>query len=118
MTGTLEQLYGPNLNGPLNTKTISATNITNAWAGRTTLNSGSITVTVSTTHIQSDAIVLFGTEVNTIGLGANSGGAIVINSLSEGVSFDFARATGVAAPHDETTSWMIIRTRGKKSTNI
>ena len=50
----IELLFRPLMRGPIKTKAVSASN---QWAGRTTLGSGSATATVSTTQINSDAIV-------------------------------------------------------------
>jgi len=82
----------------------------NAWAGRTTLNSGSATVTVSTTMVSSDDIIRYGSSVSSVGVGANSGGAIVVNSIISATSFAFARATGTAVPWDEIIMWELVRT--------
>ena len=82
----------------------------NAWAGLTTLSSGSATVTVSTTMVRSDCIVRMGSSVASVGLGANSGGAIVVNSIVDSVSFAFVRATAIANPWDEVVMWELVRT--------
>ena len=102
-----ELLFKPTLRGPMRTRTSGEQN---PWAGRTTLSSGSATITVSTTLIQSNSIVRYGTQANSIGVAANSGGPIVAANVVDGVSFDFARATGVAVPWDETIMWEIVRT--------
>jgi len=83
---------------------------TTNWAGRTTLSSGSSSVTVSTALVNSDSLILKCSEVASVGVGANSGGAILVNSIVSATSFAFARATGTAAPWDETVMWMLIRT--------
>ncbi len=102
-----ELLFKPTLRGPMRTRT---TGEENPWAGRTVLASGSASVTVSTALIQSDSIVRYGTQPNSVGVAANSGGAVVVNSIVDSVSFAFARATGVAVPWDEAVMWEVLRT--------
>ncbi len=85
----------------------------NAWAGRTTVASGTATVTVSTTMITSDCIIRQASSVASVGVGANSGGAIVVNSIVDAVSFAFVRATAVAAPWDEIVMWELVRTSSR-----
>ncbi len=106
-TNPLSQLFRPLLRGPMLSRTSGETN---PWAGRTNVPSGSATVTVSTALVNSDSIIRFGTEVTSVGVGANSGGAVVVNSIVSGVSFAFARATAVAAPWDETVMWELVKT--------
>ena len=60
-TGKMEQLFGARLRGVPSTE---ANSTPFQWAGRTTLNSGSATVPVSTTAVKSDSLVLFSTEGN------------------------------------------------------
>lgn len=103
-----ELLFKPTLRGPMRTRTVAAE--PNPWAGRTTLNSGSATITVSTTLIQSDSIIRYGTQANSVGVAANSGGPIVVANVVDGVSFDFASATGIAVPWDRTIMWELVRT--------
>ena len=102
-----ELLFKPTLRGPMRTRTSGEAN---PWAGRTALNSGSAAVTVSTALVQSDSIIRYGTLPSSLGVAANSGGAIVVNGIVDGVSFDLARATGVAVPWDETIMWELVRT--------
>jgi len=83
--------------------------LANQWAGLTTLASGSTSQVVSTTAITSDSFVFLGTRVNSVGVGHNSGGNIVVNSIVHGVSFAFARATGSAVAWDEVVMWEIKR---------
>lgn len=79
------------------------------FAGRTTLNSGTATVVVSTAVVNSDSFFRLA-EVGVPGVGSNSGGHVVINSIVSGVCFTLARATGVASPVNATISWEIVRT--------
>ena len=48
--------------------------------------------------------------LGSVGLAASSGGAIVVNSIVDGVSFAFARSMGFAVPWDETIMWELMRT--------
>src|SRR5262245_17099997 len=104
-----ELMFKQTLRGPVRTKTGGA----NPWAGRTTLNSGSVSVTVSTCIIQSNSILHMATFPASRGVAANSGGYIGVASVVDGRSFAFARATGVAVPWDEVISWEIVRTSWK-----
>lgn len=100
-----DTLHNPLQLGPTQTSPLS----THAWIGRTTLSSGSAAVTVTTAHAASDMVVKYGSVVGSVGVGANSGGAIVVNSVVAGTSFAFARATGVAVPWDEVIMWELVR---------
>ena len=59
MAAPKEVLAGAKLKGPLFASVQSGTS---QWAGRTTLNSGSATVTVSTFAVQSDSLIIIGNE--------------------------------------------------------
>lgn len=102
-----EVLHGPLLEGAMTARTAAGDG---QFAGRTVLQSGSASVTVSTAVVNSDSIIRYGSEVSSVGIGANSGGAIVVNSVISGTSFAFARATGVDVAWDETVMWEIMRT--------
>ena len=106
----IEQLFRPWFYGQP-TAAMSHANVgPEPWVGRTTLDSGSVAVTVSTTLVSSGKTGIFTmTQPGSVGVSANSGGHIVVNSLVDGVSFAFARSTGVAAPWDETITWMAIK---------
>jgi hypothetical protein len=54
-------------------------------------------------------MVLTGMQVSSVGVAANSGGAVVINSIVNGISFAFARETGVAVPWNTTINWMLVQ---------
>ena len=69
-----EELFHPLLKGPMMTSVESGPR---QFAGRTTLNSGSATITVSTQAIQSDSLVHLGFEGN-----ANHG--IIAGTLAVG----------------------------------
>lgn len=80
------------------------------FAGRTTLSSGSASVTVSTAVVNSDTMFFLGSVVTSAGGAANSGGGLAVNSVVSGVSFALARPTGTAVPFDETVSWELVLT--------
>lgn len=102
----LEQLYGTHLKGPPTTQTTTPGN----WAGKTTLNSGSTSVTVSTAVVNSDSLIFLGTNPASIGAVVASYGGVVVNSIVSGVSFALAAAPAIARPFDDKVSWMIWRT--------
>jgi hypothetical protein len=102
----LEELFGPHFRGPPLTQLTTL----GAWAGRTSLGSAQASVTVSTAVVNSDSVFMIASNPGSVGVGANSGGAVVVNSIVSGVSFALARATAVGAPWDSTVSWMIWRT--------
>ena len=103
MAITLEQIFRGILRGPLLTKVP-----TNPWADTVTLNAGSAFQTISTTNIKSNSIILLGNQVGSIGTGANSGGALVVNSFVQGTSFVIATATGVGSPYSQKVHYLIL----------
>lgn len=83
-----------------------------AWCGRTTLGSGSSSVTVSTAMVTSDCIWRGPNEISPGSAGVLIGSGamhVVINSVVQGVSFAIARACGVGAPWSSSISWEIVR---------
>ncbi len=78
------------------------------FAGRTTIDSGSTTVTVSTATVKSDSIITFATEVGTFGV--SSGAVLAIAPPTEGVSFVIGRHSGIAVAWDETVMWRLTQT--------
>ena len=101
----LEALFNPHLRGPMRTQT---SEVTNPWAGRTSVPSGSATVTVSTALVNSDSIIQITEEVGSASV--NSAGALTVNSIVSATSFAIARQGGAAAEWDSTAMWMIWRT--------
>lgn len=103
---TLEQLWRAILRGPL---TVRAASASNQFAGRTTLASGSATVTISTTVVQSDSIILLTAEAAT---NQASGFAKPpeVKSISPGNFFTVGWADGNAVARNTTIMWTIIRT--------
>lgn len=98
-----ETFFRPLLKGPLDTFIGG----TNPWCSRTTVGSGSATVTVSTALVNSDSVILIGAQMTSGGI-ISSAGAVVVNSVVPGVSFAFTRDTGVAAPWTTTVMWMLV----------
>lgn len=106
----LEQLFAPTFRGQ-GTMVLSPAGIQVAFAGRTTLSSGQASVTISTTLVQSGKSFFMGfSEVGTVGIAANSGGPVVVNSVVDGVSFALARQFGAAVGWDEHVTWFMLRT--------
>ena len=107
MTGNMEQLFGPVFRGP---RTTILEGGAAAWAGRTTINSSDASVTVSTAMVASGQLFNLGVEPGSLGVGANSGGMVVVSSIVDNVSFALAYATAVGVPWDTDISWEIVRT--------
>lgn len=78
------------------------------FAGRTTLNSGSATVTVSTAAVEADSIIVATVEAAT---SVSSGGAkpIEVKSISAGNFFTLGTADGVALARQTTIMWTLLR---------
>jgi hypothetical protein len=53
------------------------------------------------------------TMPGSVGIGHNSGGNIVVNSIVHRTSFAFARATGGGVPWGEVIAWEIMETSWK-----
>lgn len=102
---TSEQLYRGLLRGPLRTQAGSKSN---QWAGRTTLNSGSATVTVSTTAVDSNSIVLGFTEGAANLASGTAIRGIEVKSLSPGNFVTFGTADGQAIARATAIMWLIV----------
>lgn len=81
----------------------------NEFGGRITLGSAQASVTVSTTMVHSDSLIMFGTQCSSVGIVVGSHGYVCVNSIVDGVSFVFARSTNVGVPWDEIVMWEIKR---------
>ncbi len=90
-------------------QTTRAQSASNQFAGRTTLNSGDTTVTVSSSVVTSDSIILHGMEANT---SQSSGFAAPIDVMSivDGSHFTFGQADGVAVVRETNIMWQILHT--------
>jgi len=106
MALTLEQLWRPIFRGPLQTKTNSQAG---QWAGRTTLNSGSVTVVISTTNVNSDSLILTGLVGNA---NVASGTAIhgtEVKTISPGGYFTLGTMDGIGIARDTIIMWTIVK---------
>ena len=82
-----------------------------AFIGRTTLNSGSVSVTVSTANIRSTSLFRSMVSIpSSLGVGANSGGGLCIQSVVHLVSFMISRPTGTAVPWNEVVHYELVQT--------
>lgn len=104
---TAEQIYRGMMRGPLTTKASSSSN---QWAGRTTIESGSATITVSTTIVDSDSLILLGRQFNTNVLSGQSR-ALEVKSISPGNFFTLGTSDGVAIARDTAIMWLVIKTQ-------
>lgn len=105
MANPIEVMFGPNLKGPIN---VSASAGAQQFAGRTLIPAGSVSVTVSTRMVNSDSIILVGTETGSMSV--TSAGPIAVNSKVSGVSFALCSQNSIACPYDRTVGWMIAQT--------
>lgn len=103
---TAEQVWRGNLRGPLAVKANSAAN---QFSGFTTLASGSATVTVSTTSVKSDSLILMGLR-GTANVNSATGRPVEVKSIVDSSYFSFGTADGVAMARDTTISWLLFRT--------
>ena len=95
------------LRGPIRTRTNSQEG--SFWAGRTVLGIGNATVTVSTSVVQSDSIIQYGVEANTL-QSSGVGAPIEVMSIQDGVSFAFGFSGGESLTRDTTIMWSLMRT--------
>lgn len=103
---TAEQVWRGNLKGPLSTKSNSSAN---QFAGRTTLGSGGATVTVSTTMVKSDSIILLGAQANSA-VNSATGKSIEVKTIVDSSYFVLGTADGVAMARDTNVAWILFRT--------
>jgi|SRR3989304_3104065 len=103
---TAEQVWRGNLQGPLSVKTNSAAN---QFSGITTLGSGGATVTVSTTAVKSNSLILHSVR-GTSNVNSATGKTIEVKSIVDGSYFSFGTADGVAMARDTSIHWMLFRT--------
>lgn len=80
------------------------------WAGRTTLNSGSATVTVSTDAVNSDSLILLGPEAPGTNVASGFAKPIEVKSKNPGAAFVLGTTDGVAMARDTTVAWLVYRT--------
>lgn len=90
-----QPLWAPTASGP------------QQFAGRTALNSGSATVTVSTNVVEADSIILLTPQAHT---NAVSGYLpLDVRTISPGNFFTVGHADGAAKARDVTVMWMMIK---------
>lgn len=105
MANPIETLYGPGFFGP---PVMSVASKSNQFSGRTTLSSGSTTVTVSSTVIGSDSILHLATQSATR-QNSGFGQPVEVATISPGNFFTLAPADGVAFARDTTIMWDIVK---------
>ena len=80
----------------------------NQFAGRTTLSSGSATVVISTTVVNSDSLIFHSREGNAnVASGTNR--VTEVKTISAGGYFTLGTEDGQAIPRDTTLMWEIRR---------
>lgn len=89
---------------------VPAQSKSNQYAGRTTLASGSATVTVSTTVVNSDSIVWMGLAAPGTNVASGQFKAIEVKSIDAGNAFVLGTADGVAMARDTVVMWTIVHT--------
>lgn len=105
MPNPIETLYGPGFLGPA---VMSVASKANQFAGRTTLSSGSATVTVSSTVVGSDSILRFALQSH-VRQNSGFGQPVEVATISPGNFFTLSTADGVAFARDTTIMWEIVR---------
>lgn len=106
MGGEGEQLWRGTLRGPLTTQIQSKVS---QFAGRSTIASGSASVTVSTTAVKSDSIILYGIEAD-IRASSGVGVSVEITSVSDSNYFAFTYSDSQTLPPRGTTiMWQIMK---------
>ena len=99
---TAEQIYRGLLRGPLATKASSASN---QWAGVSTVLSGTATITVSTTNVKSNSVILHGQRSQ-----ANSSVALEVKSIVDSSYFSFGTLNGANTIQNIDMHWILLRT--------
>lgn len=87
------------------------TNITsgpNQFAGRTTLSSGSATVTVSTFQVGSDSLIFLNAQHFTA-QNSGFGSGLCVRTIAPGVSFTMGWSDGLGKGFDATLMWEMRR---------
>lgn len=91
---------------------IDARSRASQYAGRTTLNSGSATVTVSTTIVDSDSIILTGfASGDAADVGSGLAKGIEVKSLNPGNAMVLGTVDGITMARDTTIMWVVFRTQ-------
>lgn len=100
-----EQHFKPILRGPLTTETASGPS---QWSGRINISSGDVTVTVSTTLVNSDSLIFAQIEGN-INQSSGVAAPIEVCSIVSGSHFTLTRADGTATTRTVPVMWMLMR---------
>ncbi len=103
---TAEQLWRGNLRSPLSTKANSAAN---QFSGITVLGSGGATVTVSTTAVKSNSIILFGAQAPAA-VNSLTGRPIEVKTIVDSSYFVIGTADGVAMARNTNIGWLLFST--------
>lgn len=106
MSGRNEQLLGATLRAPLSAETSSAFN---QFCGRTTLNSGDATVTVSTATVKADSVIQFAVQAHVDQASGSITRGIEVKTINPGNHFILGTADGIADIRDVTIMWNIIQ---------
>jgi hypothetical protein len=104
---TASQIFRGMLRAPLTTKITSSAN---QWAGMSTINSGSATLVVSTTIVDSDSLIFLG-RIGNANVGSGINKTIEVKTISPGNYFTLGADDGQAIQRDTLIHWMIVRTQ-------
>lgn len=107
MPKSKEILHGALLKGPLHT---SVSGAANAWSGITSIASGSATVTVSTTVVKSDSLILCGLQSLT-DTSSGFGRPVEVRTIVDGGYFILSHSDGEAQARAVKAHWMILNTK-------
>ena len=101
-----ELFHGPLLRGPILTRVQSGPA---QFAGRTTLNSGDTTVTISTFAVMSDSLIQMGIEAS-VNQSSGVAAPMEVKSISDQNFFTLGTADGTAVVRNTTIMWQITNT--------
>ena len=104
---TIEQLWGAFIRRPI---TIEASSASDQFAGITALVSGTATVTVSTTEVRSDSLILHSVRNNTDQTSGDITRAMRVSTISPGNFFTFGWNDGVASIGTTSIMWVMLHT--------
>lgn len=102
----LEALFGGWLKGPFRTR---ATSAANQFAGRTTIASGTATVVISTSIVNSDSLIFLGLEGNA-NVASGTGKTLEVKTISSGGYFTLGTQDGIGFGGSRILMWEVRRT--------
>lgn len=102
----LESLFGGWLKGPFRTR---ATSAANQFAGRTTIASGTATVVISTSIVNSDSLIFLGLEGNA-NVASGTGKTLEVKTISSGGYFTLGTQDGIGFGGSRILMWEVRRT--------